>query len=310
MNLSARPTDRVRGFTLIELLVVIAIIGLLISILLPSLQAARRTSRTLRCGTNLRQIGIGWTIYADENHGHVVPGRPAKFADPNRNVYWVGNGLHFRPRWYVQMGAEAGFYAFQQPSPDPAQDNVKAVDGSDVFLCPEVPEWINNRNYAFGYNSQFLGNARFKNGAEANGFINFPVPIGRIRAAAGTVMAADAMGTAAGKEKRARTAFRADGGSDLFAVGNHAWSLDPPRLTATSDYCDDGNRAPEHRSAIHPRHGAKANAMYCDGHVGTETCATLGYQENDDGSIAANAEGAHNRMFSGTGQDDDPPSIR
>ncbi|GMU36631.1 MAG: DUF1559 domain-containing protein [Phycisphaerae bacterium] len=298
------------AFTLIELLVVIAIIGLLISILLPSLQAARRSARGLRCATNLRQIGVGWTIYADQNDGTVVPGRPGRFADANRNVYWVGNGYQFRPRWYVQMGAEAGFYAFNQPSPDPAQDNLKQVDGNEVFLCPEVAERTNNRNYAFGYNYQFLGNARFKGGSESNGFINFPLPIDRIRAASSTVMCADAMGTAAGKPRRSRTEYRTDGSSDVFAWGNHAWSLDPPRLTPESDFCDDNNRAPEHRSAIETRHGAKANVMYCDGHVGFETFESLGYEAGADGAIGVGTGRAHNRFFSGTGEDAGPPPIQ
>jgi len=296
------------GFTLIELLVVAAITSLLMAILLPSLQMARRSARTVTCASNLRQLGIGWTMYADQNDGSVVPGRPGKFADATRNIYSVGNGLQYRPRWFVTMGAETGFFAYDQPSTDPADDNRKLIDGNKVFLDPEQPDRINNRNYAYGYNFQFLGNTRFKGNQEARGFIHFPVKVDPLHGAM-TVLAADGLGTAAGKPTNVRTDYRVDGSGDVFAIGNHAWSLDPPRLTATADYCDDANRAPEHRSAPEMRHNGKANVLWCDGHVATATYQSLDYVENGDGSIAASDERSTNRFFSGSGRDDDPPAI-
>lgn len=53
------------GFTLVELLIVIAIIGLLISLMVPSLTGARESARALQCSTNMGAIGQGLQMYAD-----------------------------------------------------------------------------------------------------------------------------------------------------------------------------------------------------------------------------------------------------
>jgi prepilin-type N-terminal cleavage/methylation domain-containing protein len=59
---------RKRAFTLIELLVVIAIIGLLISIVVPSLGAARANAKRAVCASNLRQVGVALRTYLGESN--------------------------------------------------------------------------------------------------------------------------------------------------------------------------------------------------------------------------------------------------
>jgi prepilin-type N-terminal cleavage/methylation domain-containing protein/prepilin-type processing-associated H-X9-DG protein len=63
-----------RGFTLIELLVVIAIIALLMAILMPALQLVKRQAQSVMCQANLRQWGLIFKMYIDDNDGYFNEG--------------------------------------------------------------------------------------------------------------------------------------------------------------------------------------------------------------------------------------------
>jgi prepilin-type processing-associated H-X9-DG protein len=65
-----------------------------------------------------------------------------------------------------------------------------------------------------------------------------------------------------------------------------------------------------HTWAPDPRHNGRANVAFCDGRVEAMSLQDLGYVVLPDGSVAATAIGAHNRWFSGDGEDRDPPPIR
>ena len=131
---------RVRAFTLTELLVVIGIIALLISILLPSLSAARANAQALRCQSNLRQWALAMHLYANDNHGY-LPRRgqgEQVTAQINRPSDWF-NALPpmLKKPMYMDLAA-----ANKVPRPP--------AEGSDIWTCPAATD-KGDSAYYFAY---------------------------------------------------------------------------------------------------------------------------------------------------------------
>jgi prepilin-type N-terminal cleavage/methylation domain-containing protein len=73
-NKFTRPEASLAGFTLVELLVVIGIIALLVAMLLPALNKARKAAQSVQCLANLRTMGQVMQEYAAENNGAIIGG--------------------------------------------------------------------------------------------------------------------------------------------------------------------------------------------------------------------------------------------
>ncbi len=131
---------RGRGFTLVELLVVIAIIGVLVSLLLPAVQAAREAARRMQCSNNLKQLGLALHNYHDTNKkfppGGVSYGHAwgAGSSDPlilNRSG--LVSLLPFAELGNLYDRFDMRF-AFCDYVRDPGPGSVLATDGGPLFL--------------------------------------------------------------------------------------------------------------------------------------------------------------------------------
>jgi prepilin-type N-terminal cleavage/methylation domain-containing protein/prepilin-type processing-associated H-X9-DG protein len=111
------------GFTLVELLVVIGIIAVLISMLLPALNKAREQANTIKCLSNMRQIGEAQAAYAVDFKGYVVP--PGYLAIPPDK----SNGYE----WENYATILVNFGYLQAPG---AGSITASPSNNSVFFCP------------------------------------------------------------------------------------------------------------------------------------------------------------------------------
>ena len=122
-----RTPNRKNAFTLVELLVVIGIIAVLISVLLPALSKARRSAATVKCSSNMRQIGMAILQYTTNNKGVLFPSQVLRKSASSQTIY--ADGFN----WASELVAQKYITA---PNAYTASGQLQFPSDS-VFRCPE-----------------------------------------------------------------------------------------------------------------------------------------------------------------------------
>ncbi|GEM_PF-1424305 len=307
-----RPRIRARsGFTLVELLVVMAILLVLAGLLFPAIFSARAKARSVRCQSQLRQIGFAIMEYADTNKGLYPPfrwndgGQMEPRNPPPMSIDLGAVNVAFtKPRWNVVI---APFIegSIDVDILDPDGDGIANYDddhtpyANEVFICPDSSERTTSRNGSYGFNYQFIGHARqFRDTIPrpyGKPWINYPVSSGSIQANSRTILVADSFGTASSIAEALRSPWSGET-NNCTARGNHSYSLDPP-----VPYFTDGTRIRMGLissgscekltggfSGAEGRHSGRANIVFADGHVESMTPEEMGYIVRADGSYSYN----------------------
>jgi len=147
--------SRSEGFTLIELLVVIAIISILSAILFPVFARARESARRASCLSNLKQIGLGMTMYVqdyDEHYPMALEGKWGGPYKPQTTPGWPGT------KFQVSDGNPGGHFFSWMDMIYPY------VKNTQIFVCPSKQTGADDvPSYGYSEAIDGAGNSHYAN---------------------------------------------------------------------------------------------------------------------------------------------------
>jgi prepilin-type N-terminal cleavage/methylation domain-containing protein len=137
-KISVTPARFRCGFTLVELLVVIAIIGILVAILLPTIQAARESARRAQCINNQKQMALAMLNYENARKFQVY------YHETTSPYSWANAGLVWGVLILPYMEEQALFDTFDKSQHMTARANAEAVRNIvRGYVCPSAPSSAN-----------------------------------------------------------------------------------------------------------------------------------------------------------------------
>ena len=162
---------RHKGFTLIELLVVIAIIALLVTLLTPAIQYARRLARKTACVANLRGIGSAVAIYAQMSDGQ-MPRIDRRYTDPEEPITeacptnkelgddggnWESLGENAMQNVWLMVAKDL---IMPESFKCPGDNNYESLRASAKSADDDVPKrfgWYSADNFSYGMHWPYSG---------------------------------------------------------------------------------------------------------------------------------------------------------